>query len=358
MPYRHLVFTFLILLSSHGLTEDYKLEVLNDQLTAPWSLSFLPDGNMLLAQRGGELLHLDASGMLVGEVKNVPAVYAKSQGGLFDVLVDSDFEQSGLVFLSYAAGPPKDNALTVSSAVLKDGDLSDLKTLISVEPRKDTPVHYGGRMALLPDDTLLVTSGDGFDLREHAQDKNSELGKTLRINKNGSIPADNPFGPNSRVFTLGHRNPQGLAVSNDGQIYLHEHGPQGGDELNRLTAGANYGWPLTTHGLDYSGAYVSPFETLPGYSESLHVWTPSVAPSGLVIYEGTEFPEWTGSAFVGTLVNKDVRQLAIKNGKISAEHRLFTEVGQRIRDVRVGPDGALYLLTEGDTGKLLKVSPN
>lgn len=358
MPYRPLIVTLLILLANSSLAEDYSLKVLNDQLDSPWSLAFLPDATMLLTERSGELKHLDANGALITQIKHVPKVYAKSQGGLFDVLVDPEFETNGLIFLSYAAGPPKRNALTVSSAVLRGDSLTEHKVLVSVEPRKSTPVHYGGRMALLPDQTLLISSGDGFDLRELAQDKQNELGKTLRINKDGSIPANNPFGPDSRIFTLGHRNPQGLAVSMSGRLFLHEHGPKGGDELNVLSAGANYGWPLVTHGLDYSGAYVSPFKSLPGFAEPMHIWTPSVAPSGLAFYEGTAFPQWRGSIFVGTLVDKDVRRLVLKDTKISEEHRLFTEIGQRIRDIRVGPDGALYLLTEGDTGSLLKVSPN
>jgi glucose/arabinose dehydrogenase len=215
-------------------------------------------------------------------------------------------------------------------------------------------------MLFLPDGTLLITTGDGFEYREKAQDISTELGKVLRINANGIAAADNPFAEmgSPRVWTYGHRNPQGLALDGEtGAVYLHEHGPKGGDELNILQAGHNYGWPAITHGVDYSGAHVSPFKKLPGMEPPQWFWAPSIAPSGLAWYGGEAFPQWRGDLFVGALINKDVRRLDMQNGKVIGEEKLFGEIGERIRDVRSGPDGYLYLLTDSVEGKLIRVKP-
>ncbi|MDZ7826644.1 MAG: PQQ-dependent sugar dehydrogenase [Gammaproteobacteria bacterium] len=230
----------------------YRIQPLLENVAWPWNIAFLPDGGYLLTQRGGKLLRLDADGSIAAEIRGVPPAYVKSQGGLFDVLLDPDFADNGRIYLSYAHGVPEANATRVMAARLDDDALRDHEVLFTVEPTKDTPVHYGGKLALMNDGTLLLTTGDGFDYRQAAQRLDSLIGKTIRIHTDGSIPDDNPFvdDPDAldAIWTWGHRNPQGLAVTPDGDVWQHEHGARGGDELNLLVAGGNYGWPVATTG--------------------------------------------------------------------------------------------------------------
>jgi glucose/arabinose dehydrogenase len=216
-------------------------------------------------------------------------------------------------------------------------------------------VHYGARMAFLANGSLLLTTGDGFNYREAAQDVNSQLDKLLRMTDTGQAASGNPFPDAPYVYSYGHRNPQGLAVAEDGTIWLHEHGPQGGDEVNRIEAGVNYGWPAITFGLDYSGAIISPHTSWPGMQQPEHYWVPSIAPSGLAVYAGGMFPEWSGDLLIGALVNQEVRRLEVANGKTGSEETLFAEINARVRDVRVGPEGAIYILTNGTPGELIRV---
>lgn len=335
----------------------YRLETWATGLETPWSLAFLPDGTALVTERPGTLRRIAADGTVGPPIAGVPAVYHAGQGGLFDVVLHPGFERNALVYLTYAEGPPGSNATAVARGRLDGDRLADTEVVYRVTPRKDTPVHFGGRMAFLADGTLLLTTGDGFDEREAAQDIGSELGKLLRMTDTGQPVEGNPFpedGP--YVYTWGHRNPQGLAVADDGTIWLHEHGPKGGDEVNLIEKGGNYGWPAVTHGVDYSGAIISPHTSLPGMVQPEHDWVPSIAPSGLAIYDGAMFPEWRGDLFVGGLVSHDVRRLAVTNGSLGAEEILFGELGVRIRDVRVGPEGALYIVTNGRPGKVIRVS--
>jgi glucose/arabinose dehydrogenase len=238
--------------------------------------------------------------------------------------------------------------------------LHDLEVILSVVPSKDTLHHFGGRMTFLADGTLLVTSGDGLDYREQALDLSSLLGKTLRINSDGSIPSDNPFvaTPNARpeVWTYGHRNQQGIVTTPQG-VYLHEHGPRGGDELNFIKPANNYGWPAITYGIDYSGSYISPFTKHPGMQQPVVYWVPSIAPAGMAYYDGDAFPKWHGDLFVAALVEESVRRVDLEDGLVVDQEILFTELGERLRDVRVGPDGNLYLLTDSAPGKVMRVKP-
>jgi glucose/arabinose dehydrogenase len=264
------------------------------------------------------------------------------------------------LYLSFSIGSKSANALRVISARLDGNKLENITTLFTASPTKDTPHHFGGRLALMPDSTLLITVGEGFDYREKAQSLDNHFGKLIRINKDGTVPADNPFTGREdalpEIWTYGHRNPQGLLVSADGTVWLHEHGPRGGDELNRIEPGKNYGWPAITHGVDYSGAYVSPFTEAEGMEQPVTYWSPSIAPGGFCEYQGDLFPEWMGNLFVAALAEKSVRRLAMENGKVKSQETMFTELNQRIREVRVGPNGYLYLLTDSDEGKMLRVS--
>lgn len=339
----------------------YETVTVAGPLSFPWGLAFLPDGGLLVTERTGALRRIGTDGAISAPLIGVPPVFVRGQGGLLDVALHPAFADNGLVYLSYAHGDARGNATRIARGRLTEQGLADLEVIFTAAPLKDTPQHYGGMLAFMTDGTLLVTTGDGFDYREAAQDRRSMLGKTLRINDDGSLPADNPFAADpaaAAVWTYGHRNPQGLVVDpRTGSVYQHEHGPRGGDELNLLLPGRNYGWPAVTFGLDYSGARVSPYRELPGFEAPLTHWTPSIAPSGLALYLGDRFPGWHGSLFVGALVNREVRRLTVADGVVTGEEALFGELGERIRNVRVGPDGYLYLLTDSAEGRVVRVQP-
>ncbi|MCS5573325.1 MAG: PQQ-dependent sugar dehydrogenase [Pseudomonadales bacterium] len=351
-----------ILLTLPGLAKAdlYKTEVVAEGLSHPWSIDFLPDGDYLVAMKSGEVRQISASGKIGDIISGGPTTHFESQGGYFDILLDPAFRDNNTVYLCYAGGPAEANATTIMKARLLDNSFQDTEIIYRATPTKDTPAHYGGKMHFLDDGTLLVTTGDGFEYREAAQDTHSHLGKLIRINTDGIAPPDNPFADGNsgdpKVYSYGHRNPQGLDVTSDGTIYLHEHGPKGGDELNRIEAGANYGWPAVTYGDNYSGAYVSPLKEHPGTNQPEYYWVPSIAPSGLVIYEGDMFPEWQGDFLVGALVDEEVRRLVTENGRIIQEQPLFAELAERIRDIREAPDGELYILTDGEGGKVIRVT--
>jgi len=333
--------------------EDHQLEFWAEGLDLPWSIAFLPDGSALVTELGGKLKRLDESGKAGPPIENVPAVYFAGQGGLFDVLPHPAFSQNGQIYLSFAEGSPANNGTAVAKGKLDGDTLKNVEIIFRNFTRKDTPVHYGGRMAFMADGTLLLTTGDGFNYREAAQDISSGLGKVLRMNDDGSPASGNPFPDSPYVYSYGHRNPQGLAISDAGVIWLHEHGPKGGDELNRVEAGVNYGWPAITYGLDYSGAVVSPYSEWEGMAQPEHYWVPSIAPSGLAVYEADLFPEWKGDLFVGALVNQEVRRLEFMAGKMTREESMFGKLSARIRDVRQGPGGELYILTPDSVIKVI-----
>lgn len=358
---RHLAGGLLMAwLSSAVSATEYRLETVAAGLAFPWSVAQLPGGDFLVTERGGRLLRIPASGGAGSVVEGTPPTYVAGQGGYFDVRLHPDFPDNHLVYLSYAEGKPSDNGTAIVRGVLGATGLEQVEQIFRVADRKDTPQHYAGRMLFLPDGSLLVATGDGFDYREAAQDRDSELGKVLRLRDDGTTPPDNPGLSSKRplIWTMGHRNTQGLALdAGTGRVYQHEHGPRGGDELNLLEAGNNYGWPAITYGVDYSGAYVSPFKTLPGMEQPLHYWVPSIAPSGMTWYAGDRFPAWKGNLFIGALVDREVRRLQLSGGQVVAETSLFQELGERIRDVYSAPDGYLYLLTDSEAGKLIRVVP-
>lgn len=333
---------------------EYELETWAGDFDLPWSIAFLPDGSALVTELGGKLFHVDASGQSRERIANVPGVYFAGQGGLFDVVLHPQFDENRLVYLSYAEGGKKDNGTAVARGRLEGAALEGVEVIFRNFTRKDTPVHYGGRLAFLPDGTLLLTTGDGFDDREAAQDVDSGLGKVLRMNDDGTAAYGNPFPGSPYVYSYGHRNPQGLAVSSEGVVWLHEHGPRGGDEVNRILPGKNYGWPAITHGVDYSGAIISPYTEWEGMEQPVHYWAPSIAPSGLAIYEAGLFPEWQGDLFIGALVGRAVRRIDLRADGAGREEELFGEISARVRDVRVGPGGALFILTPD---RVVRVTP-
>jgi glucose/arabinose dehydrogenase len=341
----------------------YKIETLAEGLDFPWSIAFLPNGNFLVALRVGEVRRISETGEVGEPLTGLPDTYVASQGGYFDVMLDPDYASNQTIYLSFAHGTAAENGTRIIKGTLHDTAVENIQTLFTVSPLKDTPVHYGGKMIFLQDGTLMMTTGDGFQYREAAQDRFNLLGKIIRINKDGSVPSDNPYADGSqgdpKVWSYGHRSPQGLVLDDaTGIVYMHEHGAQGGDELNAILPALNYGWPAVTKGVNYSGAYVSPLTSAPGIEEPLTYWVPSIAPSGLAIYDGAAFPQWQGDLFIGALVDQEVRHLKMESGKIVSEAPVFSEINARIRDVRVGPDGFLYILTDSDSGKVLRVVPD
>ena len=337
-------------------------------LDHPWSIAFLPGtGDALVTLRKGQLLRL-AAGQPARPVAGVPAVYHAGQGGLFDVVLHPDFARNHLLYLSYAGGTASANQTRIARARLEGDRLVDVTIIFQVTPAKDTPVHFGGRMAFLPDGSLVMTTGDGFDYREQAQRLNSGLGKIVRLNPDGRPLAGNPFagraGAQAATWSFGHRNPQGLAVDPvTGRLWEHEHGPRGGDEVNLISKGGNYGWPVATFGKDYSGATISPFKRYKGMIDGRVVWVPSIAPSGLAVYRGPLWPDWQGDLIVGALAAQEVRRLAVDaNGRVVGQSRIFPSIRARIRDVRVAPDGAVWLTTDEGAdhrpgGRVLRVTP-
>ena len=347
--------------------------VLNASLASPWGLAFLPDGRMLVTQKGGTMVILSVDGARVeATVSGLPAVVDAGQGGLLDVALDPDFDAQSnpWIYWSYAEAGSGGAGTAVARGRLVGAALQDVAVIFRQLPKLSGRGHFGSRLAFRADKTLFVTLGermrdDPFSPGlQYAQNLATHLGKVARINRDGSTPADNPplgiAGALPQIWSYGHRNPQGAAIHPaTGELWVSEHGPQGGDELNRVLAGGNYGWPIRSYGCPY-GMPVGDTCRLgggthaPSYVEPVSFWVPtSIAPAGLMFYTGERFPDWRGSAFVGALAGKALWRVAlIGNVEVSRE-RLFGELGERIRDVRQGPDGWIYLLT--DSGKLIRV---
>jgi glucose/arabinose dehydrogenase len=341
----------------------FKVTVIAKGLDHPWSMAFLPDGSMLVTERVGRLRLIKGASLLPQPIIGVPRVHTGSQAGLFDVVLHPNFAQNNIVYLTYAAGSNAANGTQVARARFDGAGLQDLKVIFTAMPLKGTDNHYGGRMAFLSDGTFVLSIGEGFEYREKAQDLRSDLGKIVRLNDDGSVPRDNPFvgqaSVRPEIYTWGHRNPQGLLFdAQSGRIYETEHGPRGGDELNIIVAHKNYGWPVITYGMDYSGAYVSPYTERAGLEQPVIYWTPSIAPSGLAMYRGDKFPAWKGDLFAGALAFKHLRRIHLdEQGNVVAQEQLLNDLHGRIRDVRAAPDGFLYVCTDDTDGRVLRLEP-
>jgi aldose sugar dehydrogenase len=342
----------------------YKLVEIAKGLDHPWSMAFLPDGSMLVTERAGRLRLIRAGSLLAQPIAGVPPVHTGSQAGLFDVVLHPNFEQNSLIYLTYASGTAQANGTRVARARFDGAALQDFQVIFSAMPLKDTDNHYGARLAFLPDGTFALTIGEGFEYREKAQDLTSDLGKIVRLKDDGGVPADNPFigqpAVRPEIYSWGHRNEQGLAYdAQRGRLYETEHGPRGGDELNIIEPHKNYGWPVITYGMDYSGAYVSPYTQRAGLEQPVIYWTPSIAPSGLAIYRGDKFPAWNGDLFVGALAFKHLRRMHLDaQGSVLFQEELLNDQNWRIRDVRSAPDGYLYVCTDEPDGRVLRLEPS
>jgi len=349
--------------------QDLKTVTVAEGLSFPWSLAFLPQNRgFLVTERGGKLWHITRDGNIRKEIKGLPAIYVDGQGGLFDIALAPDFEKSNIVFFSYAGGNQDANNTELARARLDLArqKLEGVTVIFKAEPKTAGSNHYGGRILARADGTVFLTLGEKFDFRDHAQKTSDHLGTLIRINADGSIPADNPFAHDTaakpEIFSYGHRNAQGIALQPDTNpdtniVWMHEHGPRGGDEVNILSAGANYGWPVVTFGREYWGPKISDQTSKPGMTDSVVHWVPSIAPSGMTFYNGDKFPQWQGDIFVGALAGQHLRHLTVKGQKITAEEMLLTDLGARIRDVRSSPDGYIYILTDSPDGKLIRLEP-
>jgi aldose sugar dehydrogenase len=331
-------------------------------LRNPWALEFLPDGRILVTERPGRLRIVDRSGRVSAPLGGVPAVEANGQGGLLDVALDPGFADNRLVYVSFAEPGEGGAGTAVARGRLGEGRLEDVRVIYRQQPKVEGSSHFGSRLVFTGDGKLFVTQGDRADYREEAQDLSNLIGKVVRINPDGSVPDDNPFvgrqGARPEIWSYGHRNAQAATLHPEtGQLWTVEHGARGGDELNHPEAGRNYGWPVITYGVSYSGFKIGEGTAKEGMEQPVYYWDPVIAPSGMLFYTGDALPGWKGSVLIGSLRGALVR-LELAGGKVVREERYQDgELGSRIRDVRQGPDGLVYLVTDEGDGRVLRVLP-
>lgn len=339
----------------------FRLDTVAQGLEHPWSLAFLPDGDVLVTERAGRLRVIRDGTLLPEPVQGLPELVVSGQGGLLDVLLHPEFRQNNTLFLSYAHRSPAGMTTRVARAELNGNRLTSVEVIFEALPRSGTSRHFAGRMAFDAQGNLYIAVGDRGEM-DRAQDTSDDAGGVHRITPEGKPAPGNPFlndsQANDTLFTYGNRNIQGMTVHPEtGAIWTHEHGPRGGDEINILRAGTNYGWPEITYGIDYSGLPISLDTKQPGMAQPLHYWDPSIAPSGMAFYTGTLFPQWQGDLFVGALKMQKLVRLEIVDGKVTEEEDLLTDLGERIRAVNMGPDGALWLLTDAPRGNVYRMVP-
>lgn len=355
----------------------FEVQTVAEGLDFPWSIAFLPDGDMLVTELSGQLRLIDDGTLVDTVVGGTPKVLYAGQGGLSDVVLHPDFATNKLVYLTYSAARDEGNTLVVGRGTFTGSAVENFEVIFEADAYRKTIVHYGARMAFLNDGTFILTSGDGFDYREQAQITSNDFGSTIRLNDDGSIPADNPFvgddAARDEIYSYGHRNPQAiLQDAASGVIYANEHGPQGGDEINVIEPGNNYGWPIATYGVDYTGAYVSPLKSYPNATQPLLYWVPSIAPSGMTLVTGNAFADWNGDLLVTALApgnvsefaNRNMRRVILEDGAVAGQEAIRVVASgtpedetPRLRDVRMAPDGSIYVLTDGEGGKVLRLIP-
>lgn len=364
--------TFLIATTSRGEQTSFgssagRLEVqtVASGLSYPWALAFLPQGRVLVTERQGRMRIVAQQGQLSPPVKGVPEVMATGQGGLLDVVADKDFAQNSTIYFCYSERAGTGGRTAIARAKLIDGAaprLDDLKIIFRQEGPLSGGNHYGCRIVQASDSNLFVTLGEHYSGRNEAQNLANHLGKIVRITTDGAAPPDNPFigreGARPEIWSYGHRNPQSLAINPaNNELWEIEHGPRGGDEVNIIGKGKNYGWPVIGYGIDYSGAKLHESSSKPGMEQPIKYWVPSIAPSGMAFYTGDLFPRWRGSLFTGALAGQFLVRLQLNGNAVTSEERILQNLNERIRDVRQGPDGALWLLTDSSSGRLLRITP-
>lgn len=366
-PSRILLITSLFTLLYSSLTLDatelasvderFGVELVADKLPKAWSINYSPNNEIFITQRSGGIIVFDHTWNKTNYTTTIDDLFPAGQGGFLDIAFHPDFSSNAWIYLSYSAGDSDANRLKVVRFKMPNEgtEINEFEDVISIKTDKNTPVHYGGRLAFLPDTSLLISTGDGFDFREQAQVQSSHLGKILRVSDTGDAWPTNPFykgaDPTDNanyVHSLGHRNPQALLVSKRSTVISHEHGPAGGDEINIIKAGNNYGWPVITNGKDYSGALITPFTEYQGMQQATFDWTPSIAPSGMILYESTKFPSLSHHLVVSSLKFKQLRALLLNGNTVSGERVLLPNFDYRLRDIEQDDDGNILLLTDGD----------
>jgi glucose/arabinose dehydrogenase len=327
-------------------------------LGTPWGMAFLSAETLLVSVREGKLYEINLASKTKKEISGVPEVSVRGQGGLLDIVLDPKFAENRTVYFTYArkVASGKQTTTVLAKAQLTGGKLTGLQELLVVEPATDHLIHYGSRLAIDKDSSLWMSVGDRNE-RQLAQKLDTHLGKVLRLTLSGQAHPNNPFvktaGAKPEVYSYGHRNPQGLSLDEQGQVWVHEHGPRGGDEINLIKAGANYGWPIITYGREYWGPSIGEGTHKEGMEQPVHKYVPSIAPSGLMIYQGARWPQWKGSFFLGALAGEHVNRVEIREGKFIREERLFEQLEERVRHVASSPEGEIYFAT--DAGKIHQV---
>ena len=337
-------------------------------LDHPWAVAFLPQGQFLITERPGRMRVVSASGQVSPPLAGVPAVAAGGQGGLLDVVTDTAFARNRRIFFCFsepAAAGARGNSTALARATLSEDarSLQDVKVIFSQRPKVDSSLHFGCRIVQAADGNLFLTLGDRYHRKDDAQKLDNHHGKIIRITPEGAVPPDNPFAKQSgalpEIWSYGHRNSQGATLGPDGKLWMHEHGPQGGDEINQPQPGRNYGWPVITYGENYGGGKLGEGRAKAGMEQPLHYWVPSIAPSGVAFLTSARYgAAWQGSLFIGSLKFGTLHRLEVAGDKVQREEKLLQGNGERIRDVRQGPDGLLYMVTDSPQGRLLRLQPN
>jgi glucose/arabinose dehydrogenase len=340
----------------------FRTATLAEGLDHPWGMAFLPDGGLLITERSGQLRLFEDGKLAAAPISGVPEVVARGQGGLLDVALHPAFAENRLVYLSYAGSGEGGAGTEVARARFDGEKLENLEVIFRASPKTSGGAHFGSRLVFDGAGHLFVSLGDRRSHMKEAQKLSSHIGTIVRLNDDGSVPADNPFVGQQEalpeIYSYGHRNVQGMTLHPEtGAVWAHEHGPRGGDELNLLKPGANYGWPAITYGIDYSGAIISEKTAAAGMEQPVVYWVPSIAPSGMDFYQGELFPEWRGDLFLGALAHRHLRRLEMAGDRVVAQEELLGSLGERIRDVKAGPDGYIYVLTDAANGRLLRLEP-
>lgn len=343
--------------------QDYKIDsaVLADGLEHPWGMTFISDAELLITERSGAIRRFHFEQGLSSPLSNVPKAVVANQGGMLDIIADPDFTSNQTVYFCYNKQGEGGTGSSVAKAQLNGTSLENVEHIFDALPLvENNGFHFGCRLAFDADQYLFIGLGDRYKYMQQAQATDNHFGKLIRINKDGSVPTGNPFadGKAPQIYSYGHRNIQGMTVDpKTNQLWAMEHGPKGGDEVNKIERGANYGWPKITFGIDYNGSIISDKTSLPGMQQPEIVWVPSIAPSGMAFYYGEPFKAWNGDLLVGALKFRHLRRIEMQQGTPGEQHEYIKDIGERIRDVEVGPDGLIYVLTDEDNGKLIRLSP-
>lgn len=328
-------------------------------LKNPWGITFMKNGDALVTERAGGLRMLTASGELSEPITGLPEAAVVGQGGMLGVALHPDFDNNQLVYVCLSVADGNVRGSEVHRGKLVGNTLTEVKEIFVAKPKIDSAHHFGCRLVFDADKNLFVSLGDRGSKKEESQNPNNHFGVVVRVKDDGSVPSDNPFvgGQAPEVYSYGHRNVQGMTVNpSNGSVWTHEHGPKGGDEINILSKGDNYGWPTITYGVNYNGSIITDKTEMPGMRQPLTYWDPSIAPSGMDFYTGDVFPEWKGNLFVGSLKFRYLNRIVLDGDKVTSQEPLLKDLNERIRDVKQAPDGSLYVLTDSTNGKVLRLT--